>query len=144
MALSDDVRLYSELMRTDPEGFAEALSRAGLGIFVADWSGDTDLEHQLDYNSTLRTAFGLPETGTVSREFGFQYLVHPDDVERMRMLADEHVPNGQPYRFRQRMKRATGRYFPCITNVKPVMDPSGKPVKMIGVISTRGRWKARS
>ena len=134
MALSDDVRLYSELMRSDPEGFSDALSFAGLGIFVVDWRPDGDEYHRLDYNSILREAFGLPETGTISREFGLQNLVHPDDVGRMRQLADENIPAGKTYMFRHRMKRPDGRYFPYVTYGKPVMDADGNPRKVIGVM----------
>ena len=133
MALTEDVRLYSELMLSDPDDFSEALSVAGLGIFVADWSGE-DLEHQLDYNSTLRKAFGLPESGTVSRDFGFRNLVHPEDVGMMKRLADQNVPKGNAYTFRHRMKRADGRYIPCVTYAKPVMDAEGKATKLIGVM----------
>ena len=129
MAFSRDARLYFELMRSNPDEFAEALSVAKLGIFVSDWNTG-----EIDYNSILRNAFRLPENGTVSRQFGFQYLVHPDDVEMMKRLADENVPEGKEYSFRHRMKRADGRFFPCITHIKPILDETGRATKVIGIM----------
>ncbi len=129
MSAARDVVLYSKIMETSPLGFAEALADAGLGIFFADWQ-----TQEIDYNSVLRTEFGLPEQGNIPREYGFQNLVHPDDVDEMRRRADENVPEGRPYMLHHRMRRASGRYFPCITHINPVLDAEGDVAHLIGVM----------
>ncbi len=129
MTLASDVDLYSRLIKTSALGFAEALSDAKLGIFLSDWK-----RQDIDYNSTLRAVLGLPETEKISRDFAFQNLVHPEDKERMRELAIENLAEGRAYSFRHRMKRRNGRYFPCVTNIKPILDENGELAQIIGVM----------
>ena len=141
MTLAGDISLYLRLIEVSPDGFVEALADAGLGIFLTD-----DKQPLIDYNSVLRAALGLADDDPIPREQALQDLVHPDDVAKMRQLADQNLTAGKSYSMKHRMRRSDGRYFPCTTHIKPILDEHGDLQNVIGVMRDQDeleRSKAR-
>ncbi len=129
MPIEDDVALYEHLIASHPHAFATALGDARVGILLSNWENQ-----EFNYNSTLRSIHGLPEEGLIDREYALNNIVHPDDIDHMRRLGARHMPKGEPYSFRHRMRRANGRYFSAVTHVTPILNEDGDATQAIAVL----------
>lgn len=69
-------------------------------------------------------------------------LVHPDDVPAAKHYLARLVQTGEPYTVESRMVRADGSLITVITNAEPVLDDSGRVVRILGTTYDMTRQRA--
>ncbi|RZI54104.1 MAG: GAF domain-containing protein, partial [Pseudomonas sp.] len=68
--------------------------------------------------------------------------IHPDDVERVKVLIGKALSAGGPYRAQYRVMRSNGVYGWIEANGKVLLDPTGMPLSFPGVLIEIDRHKA--
>lgn len=124
----DDHRRAQDALRQSEERFRLAARAARLGIW------DFDLERGTrEWSGELRAILGLPPDAEASAETAMA-LVHPDDRQRVRMIADAAAMPGGDQRFEMifRILRADdGELRWVCANGWRTTSPSGQPGRVL-------------
>jgi len=98
-------------------------------IAVQIWSGPAD--GTLDYcNERWRSYTGL-QLEELQGD-GWQYMLHPDDRERVRRAWHESVAGGKPYEQEERHRGVDGTYRWFLARGVPLRDAQGRIVRWYG------------
>ncbi len=104
------------------------LSHAGIGILHRDTS-----DHVLLVNSAYCSLVG--RTAEALEGLPFCRFTHPDDVERLTPIYEEHFSRAQPFRIEKRYIRPDGSVVWCVVHVAFLLDDNGQPRSTVVVAS---------
>jgi len=95
---------------------------------------------ELDYASRALFKVGAEDT-FFERPLTYDELVrdiwcsvHPDDVAAAQAAWEAHERTGEPYRAEYRVKRADGQEVWAFSTSDLVVDPQGKPLRLVGAL----------
>ena len=94
-------------------------------IFTATPQGEVDY-----CNPTWMTFTG--ESFESIRNWGWQSIVHPDDIEENIRVWKRSIDTGEPFQFEHRFRQANGEYRWHISRALPMRDEEGQVVMWIG------------
>ncbi|MGO9902753.1 MAG: PAS domain S-box protein [Solirubrobacteraceae bacterium] len=119
-----------EALRRSQERLEQAETTAQMGSW--DW----DLRSgRVSWSAGLYKLFGLePETADRDIEHGLRHRVHPEDRERMREALDRAVSQLESVSTEYRAIRADGHVRIHDWRADPIVDETGSPVRVIGVV----------
>ncbi|MGO9751853.1 MAG: PAS domain S-box protein [Solirubrobacteraceae bacterium] len=126
---------------TDRERTQEALTRSQERLEQAEtvaqmgsWEWDLSTD-RVSWSSGLYKLFELePETADRDIEHGLRHRVHPEDREHMRQTLDRAVSLLESVSTEYRAIRADGHIRMHDWRADPIVDQTGKPVRVIGVV----------
>lgn len=126
---------------TERYSFLEAL-RQSEGRFRIAAECASDLIYEWDLNTGIVLWFGhIDEAlGYVKAEFprtreGWLNAIHPDDRDRVSVVAEEHLQAQEPFFVEYRIQQQDGTFIYWIDRGTAVRDDTGKAYKWIGVTS---------
>ncbi|MEA2722992.1 MAG: hypothetical protein QOH59_763 [Gemmatimonadales bacterium] len=90
---------------------------------LPDGSSDFNNERWLEYT-------GL--SGEEARDWGYKYVIHPEDYQRLADQWGSHFATGEPIEDEARLRRADGQYRWFLHRALPLRDEQGTIVKWYG------------
>jgi PAS domain S-box-containing protein len=119
-----------EALRRSQERLEQAEAVAQMGSW--EWDLRTD---RVSWSAGLYKLFELaPETADRDIEHGLRHRVHPEDRERMRETLERAVSQLESVSTEYRAIRADGHMRIHDWRADPIVDETGKPVRVIGVV----------
>jgi diguanylate cyclase (GGDEF)-like protein/PAS domain S-box-containing protein len=123
-------RAMCELRRSE-ERYALAASAANDGI----WDWDLD-EGTVYFSPRWKALLGCAEDFDGDRPAAWFDLVHPEDVELLRLEIDNHLAGRTPhFQNEHRMQHAGGEWRWVVARGAATRDAAGKPTRMAGSMS---------
>lgn len=123
------IRTTREL-KASQQRFELAISGSNAGVY--DW----DIRKNVIYHAPMwkkLLGYASNELDNTSIE-SFYELIHPEDLNRIRMTLESHLLNGSKYAVEVRLKTKNGEYQWFSDSGQAVWDKSGTPIRMVGAI----------
>jgi PAS domain S-box-containing protein len=115
---------------------AEALRQAEARLrtladvtFAVIWRMDARGQRVGD-NASWRAFTG--QTEAEIRDGRWARAVHPDDLERVRIVASQAMAEGTPFRVEERMRRHDGEWRDMVVRAAPLRDTAGAIIEWVG------------
>ncbi len=125
-----DRKRTQEALRRSQERLEQAETVAGMGSW--EWNLETD---RVSWSAGLYKIFELePETADMDIEHGLRDRVHPEDRELMRGALGRAASALASVSIEFRAIRADGHVRILDWRADPLVDDTGKPVRVIGVV----------
>ena len=122
-------------LRDSREHLALAIEAADLGYWA--WDPRDDL---MTLTPRVAAIFGVPEDQPITRT-AIRNLVHPEEREIARKANERAMTEGVDYDMEYRVIRPDGATVWVATRGRVQKDPTGQPVRMLGVIQDITRRK---
>jgi two-component system cell cycle sensor histidine kinase/response regulator CckA len=120
-------RNMEERLRRNEERLNLALSAAHMGVW--EWDIATDA---VFWSEECQQIIG--ESALDNTQDGFYRLIHPDDVERVRMETTAAMQSRDPLTMEYRLVRPDKRVIWIFDRGQTIFDAAGKPVRMVGAL----------
>ena len=123
------IRTTKEL-KASQQRFELAISGSNAGVY--DW----DIRKNVIYHAPMwkkLLGYAPNELDNTAIE-SFYELIHPDDLDRIRMTLESHLLNGSKYAVEVRLRTKSGEYEWFSDSGQAVWDKSGTPIRMVGAI----------
>jgi diguanylate cyclase (GGDEF)-like protein/PAS domain S-box-containing protein len=118
-------------LRRSEERYAVAVRATNDGIWDWDLADDT-----IHVSARWRTLLGYDDQILSHRPSAWFDLVHPDDVERLRMEIEHHLASTAPYfENEHRIRHADGDWRWVLTRGLTSFDDEGQPIRVTGSLS---------
>jgi len=123
MKLTDD-------LKESQQRFELALTGSNAGIY--DW----DIVNDHIYHSpTWKRLLGYEEDELPNFSIEtFYEFIHPDDVDKVKTILENHLTDGSPYSVEFRFKIKKGEYHWFSDSGQALWNESGQPIRMVGSI----------
>lgn len=109
-----------------------ALVIEGMNDGIWDW---TDITKDEEYWSPqFKKLLGYAEDEIKASYTAFQALLHPDDIEKVKALVQEHFEKNVPFNIECRLRKKDGEYCWFRSKATTVRDENNKPIRMVGSI----------
>jgi len=99
---------------------------------MGSWEWDLAARRQ-SWDEGQHRIFGVEPDRFAPTEDAVFALVHPEDRDRLRLLASEAVQRGRAYDAEFRVRRPDGEIRWCVIGAAPTADASGRPSRISGV-----------
>lgn len=109
----------------------ERLSRVTHGSNDIFWEWDAKID-RVWWSPRFYEILGYAEGEFVTTYANFPTLLHPDDIEPVYKLINDHLANDTPYEIEYRLRVASGTYRWFYAKGKVTRDTMGKPVLFSG------------
>jgi diguanylate cyclase (GGDEF)-like protein/PAS domain S-box-containing protein len=118
-------------LRRSEERYAVAVRATNDGIW--DW----DLvEDRIHFSPRWKMLFGYGETAVSDRPDSWFGLVHPDDLERLRVELDDHLAGNSPFfENEHRIRHADGQWRWVLGRGLASQDHTGRAIRITGSLS---------
>jgi PAS domain S-box-containing protein len=117
-----------DALRASEERLRLAQQAARIGTF--EWNIQTGVN---TWTPELEALYGLPRGGFGGTQTAFENLVHPDDLDRVKKLAERSLTSHQPTSGDWRVVWPDGSVHWIVGRWQLFVDESGEPLRMIGV-----------
>ena len=131
----------NETLRTSEERFRIAAASAGDVIYEWDMASD-----RLDWFGDIDGLLGYAPGGFPRTLAAWAAAIHPDDRTAVMDNVERHRHARGSSSIEYRIARSDGRLLHWTDRGSPVLDPDGKPVRMVGAVSditARKEFEAR-
>lgn len=120
----------TEDLKVSQQRFELAINGSNAGIY--DW----DISNNSIYHSpTWKRLLGYEEDELEDFSIEtFYKFIHPDDVERVRTILENHLTDGSPYSAEFKMKSKSGDYQWFSDSGQALWNEHGNPIRMVGSI----------
>lgn len=105
-----------------------ALDAADIGVWERDRGG-----RLVYWNDAMYRMRGLDPADPRALNELVSICTHPDDLEALDRMYDEHLASGAPYRMELRIRHADGGWRCIVTEGRAVRGPDGEVMGMAGV-----------
>jgi len=122
------MKTAEDALRASEERLRLAQQAARIGTF--EWNMGTGVN---TWTTELEAIYGLPPGGFGGTQTHFEKLVHPDDRAEVIQLVEFSVKTGRPTHGEWRIVWADGNVHWIVGRWQVFRNPSGKPLRMIGV-----------
>ena len=103
----------------------------GVGAGIWDWDILTDTNYM---SPKFKQILGYEENEIDDSLEEWELRVHPDDLERVWELHNNHLQHRVPYEAEYRMRTKAGDYLWILDTAQAVWDDAGNPIRMVGSI----------
>lgn len=124
----DTVSALKRALLTRDEWLRLAADGAELGLWYWD-----EVEHRLFTDHKTRAIFGVSLDGDATLETFFQ-VIHPEDLDHVRVVWRHAVETGQPYQLEYRALRSDGNIRWIDARGSGYRGQAGEPLYMIGIV----------
>ncbi|MCC6862967.1 MAG: PAS domain-containing protein [Bryobacterales bacterium] len=129
-------RRIEQELRKSQAGLAHAQRMASLGDWQVDFQSGA-----AEWSDEAYRIFGVePGSVTPGRE-RFLAFVHPDDREQVAATVNRAHIDCRPYSMDHRIVRPSGEQRYVRSHAEPILDPSGAPVGMAGIVQDITEYK---
>jgi len=128
--LSRKLRRESSRLQSSEERFMLAMQESQVGLW--DWY-DVNGEEEF-WSDSFYTLLGYRPGDIPSTLSSFRSLLHPEDIDRIFKLLDDHFKRNIRYSIEYRMKIKSGQYRWFRGTAHTARDADGNPVRMVGTI----------
>jgi PAS domain S-box-containing protein len=120
----------TEDLKVSQQRFELAINGSNAGIY--DW----DITHNSIYHSpTWKRLLGYEEDELEDFSIEtFYKFIHPDDVDRVRTILENHLTDGSPYSAEFKMQSKSGDYQWFSDSGQALWNEHGNPIRMVGSI----------
>ena len=118
-----------EALQRSNERFELAASAVDGAIY--DWSMEGNV---LSWSDGLTRVFGYRPSENLDLAKWWSSHVHPEDLERVRRQHEAALADASDFLCEYRLAHHDGRYLSVLDRGRLLCDPSGQPVRMVGVV----------
>ncbi len=111
----------------------ESLDRAQRIAQLGNWDWHIP-DNRLFWSDGIYHLFGIAPSAFGASYDAFLERVHPDDREAVKAAVQDAMQTGMPYAIDHRIVRPDGSIRFVHENAEVLLDPQGKPVRMIGTV----------
>jgi PAS domain S-box-containing protein len=120
----------TDTLKHSEERFTLAIEGTNDGIW--DWP---DINKDEEYWSVqFKNLLGYAENEIVASYSQFLAMLHPDDMNPLKLMLTDHFEKYTPFNIEFRLKKKSGEYCWFRAKASTVRDSEGKPVRMVGSI----------